>query len=385
MIRASVKPELLRWARERAKVTQECLAAKFKKLPMWEAGQERPTLKQVETFARAVHAPVGYLFLSEPPKESLPIPDFRTFADHAVTRPSPNLLDTIYACQGRQSWYRDFAHVTSGSDLDFVGSASIKESPETVATRMREILAFDLPVRRECPTWGDALQRLVRQADKAGILIMMSGVVASNNHRRLDPTEFLGFALCDPLAPLVFINGTDAKEKRMLTLAHELAHIWLGASALSNLGGTPNVESCREEMWCDSVAAEFLVPLRALRSDLRRNEPLPDELFRLAHTFKVSKSIVLRRLLDAGWLTRERFDAACARENECLRMPIRTGGSGGSGFHRTTIARVGHRFARSLVASTLEGHTLYRDAFRMLGIRKAKTFDDLVREIAVMG
>ncbi len=100
MTRVSVNPDLLRWARERAGTTQEYLAAKvnFKKLPLWEAGQEQPTLKQVEAFARAVHAPVGYLFLSEPPEEAVPIPDFRTFAGRAVTRPSPNLLDTIYAC-----------------------------------------------------------------------------------------------------------------------------------------------------------------------------------------------------------------------------------------------------------------------------------------------
>ena len=384
MIRIPVEPGLLRWARERSGIAYEHLAAKFKKLPEWEGGTTQPTLKQVEAFAHAVHVPVGYLFLTEPPEEAVPIPDFRAFASHGVTRPSPNLLDTIYACQERQSWYRDFVRVASQPELDFVGSATVGVSPETVAAEMRETLGFDLAARRECPTWTDALRLFIRQADEAGVLVMVSGVVMSNNRRRLDPVEFRGFALSDPLAPLTFINGRDTKAAQMFTLAHELAHIWLGASALSNLGVAPVSGFRREEIWCNAAAAEFLVPLAALQSDLRQGEPLPDALCRLARTFKVSTLVILRRLLDTDWIGRDRFDVAWEREVKHLRALVQ-GGSGGGDFYRTTLARVSHRFARALVVSTLEGHTLYRDAFRMLGVRKTETFNKLGREAGVRG
>ncbi len=386
MIRAPVNPELLRWARERAGFARDDLAAKFKKLPEWEDGQTQPTLKQVEAFACAVHAPVGYLFLAEPPEETVPIPDFRTFAGHAFTRPSPNLLDTIYACQERQSWYRDFARVAGEPDLDFVGSASVRTSPDLVAAQIRETLRFELAARRECPTWTDALRLFIRHAEEAGALVMVSGVVMSNNHRCLDPAEFRGFALCDPLAPLIFINGKDTKAAQMFTLAHELAHVWLGASALSNIGAAPGSGFRREEVWCNTVAAELLVPLDALRTGLRCNEPLPDALSRLARTFKVSALVILRRLLDANWLSRERFDVAWEEEHERLRRLVPPAGNAGGGdFYRMTVARVGRRFTRALVVSTLEGRTLYRDAFRMLGVKKAETFNNLGRETGVMG
>ena len=384
MIRVPVKPELLRWACERAGVTQGDLAAKFNRLPDWETGETRPTLKQLEAFARAVHVPFGFLFLPEPPEESLPIPDFRTFAGRAVTRPSPNLLITIYACQERQGWYQDFARIAGEPPLDFIGSASLDSSPEIIAARMRERLDFDLAARRECPTWTDALRLFIHQADEAGVLVMVSGIVKSNTRRSLDLAEFQGFALCDPLAPLVFVNGRDTKAAQMFTLAHELAHLWLGASALSNLGAAPDTGFSREEVWCNAVAAEFLMPLDVLRSNLHRGEPLPDALSRLARTFRVSTLVILRRLLDAGWLTRERFDAAWRQENERLRKLVQAG-SGGGDFYRTTVARVGRRFARALVVSTLEGQTLYRDAFRMLGVRKTETFNNLGREAGVMG
>ena len=383
-MRVAVNPALLRWARERARREHDELAARFKNLPEWEAGETQPTLKQVEAYAHAVHVPVGYLFLTEPPEEPVPIPDFRTVAGRPVRQPSPNLLDTIYACQERQSWYRDFARVAQQPEVGFIGSATVDTPPETVAARMRDTLGFDLAARRACATWAEALRLFIRQADAAGVLVMVSGVVMSNNHRRLDPAEFRGFALCDPLAPLIFVNGADTKAAQMFTLAHELAHLWLGASALSNSEAAPRPGFRREEVWCNAVAAELLVPLAALRAELRKAEALPQALARLVHAFKVSTLVILRRLLDAGWLDRGRFDAAWGQESARLRTLAQRGSDGGN-FYRTTLSRVSRRFAHALVVSTLEGQTLYRDAYRMLGVAKAETFNRLGREVGVMG
>ena len=384
MTRVAVNPALIHWARERAGYTQEALAARFKKLPEWEADETQPTLKQMEAFARAMHVPIGYLFLTEPPEEPVPIPDFRTLAGRAVRQPSPNLLDTIYACQERQSWYCDFARVAQQPEVGFVGSATVETPPEAVAARMRDTLGFDLDARRGCATWADALRLFILQADAACVLVMVSGVVMSNNRRRLDPTEFRGFTLCDPLAPLVFVNGADAKAAQMFTLAHELAHLWLGASALTNSEVAPRPGFRREEVWCNAVAAELLVPLAALRAELREAEALPQALARLARAFKVSTLVILRRLLDADWLDRSRFDAAWAQESARLRTLAQRGSDGGD-FYRTTLSRVSRRFAHALVVSTLEGQTLYRDAYRMLGVSKAETFNRLGREVGVMG
>ena len=382
MTRVAINRELLRWARERAGLAQDELIRRFKRLPEWETGETQPTLKQVEDFARAVHVPVGYLFLTKPPEEVVPIPDFRTFAGEDVRRPSPNLLDTIYICQERQSWYRDFVRITRQAERSFVGSATIAMRPEEVATRMRNALGFNLSARRECGTWTDALRLFILQAERVGVLVMVSGVVMNNNHRRLDPAEFRGFALSDPLAPLIFINGADTKAAQMFTLAHELAHLWLGASALSNIGTTPRQGFRREEIWCNAVAAELLVPLAALRAELRDKELLDDTLSRLARTFKVSTLVVLRRLLDADRLDRSSFNAAWEQERKRLQKFSKSG-SGGN-FYHTTITRVSRRFTRALVVSTLEGHTLYRDAFRMLGISKTETFHNLGREVGVI-
>ncbi|MGH8479530.1 MAG: ImmA/IrrE family metallo-endopeptidase [Gammaproteobacteria bacterium] len=372
MNRVAVRPQLLRWARERSGRSVEDLSGKFPKLAAWESGEARPTLKQLESFARATYVAVGYLFLREPPQESVPIPDLRTPGNRHVGHASPDLLDTIYLCQRRQAWYRDWARSVGEEPREFVGAARLDAPVEGTATVMRRALNFDLAARRDCPSWTEALRQFIAQAEELGVLVMVSGVVGSNNHRQLDPEEFRGFALTDGLAPLVFINGADTKAAQMFTLAHELAHVWLGESALTDIAPT-STPTQRTESWCNRVAAELLVPLAVLREELGRDDALA-QVLPLARRFKVSTLVTLRRLLDARRLPRDAFDTAYKQELARLRTHPRA--SGGD-FYLTQAVRLSRRFARALVASTLEGHTLYRDAFRMLGIAKETTFREL--------
>ena len=178
----------------------------------------------------------------------------------------------IHVSIERQDWYRDFMMVEGEAELPFIGSVTVETSPETAATRIRETIGFDVAARKECSTWIDAMRLFIRQVEDSGILAMVSGVVMGNNHRRLDLDEFRGFALSDPLAPLVFVNGADTKAAQMFTLAHELGHLWLGKSALSSMETMQWAGFRREEVWCNAVAAELLVPLDALHANLDTDE-----------------------------------------------------------------------------------------------------------------
>ena len=379
MDRVDVEPELLRWARQRAGLGIDALAGRFPKLDAWERGEIRPTLKQLERFAKATFTPIGCLFLREAPVEHIPIPDFRTVGDTRLDRPSANLLDTVYLCQQRQDWYREFMRSTGGEAVDFVSSARPEDDITEVAVRMRRSLRFDVAERRRIPTWTDALRRFIGQADALGVLVMVSGVVGSNSRRSLDPREFRGFALADPIAPLIFINGKDTKAAQMFTLAHELAHLWLGSSGVSDAEAL-EIGGQKTERWCNQVAAETLVPLHLLRADYSARAPLSDELNRLARRFKVSTLVILRRIHDAGFLTRQALRSAYLAELDHLGgLP---GGKGGD-FYLTLGARVSQRFARAIVTSTLEGQTSFSESFRLLGFRKMETFSKLANNLGL--
>lgn len=377
--RVSVKPALLQWACDRAQVDLEKLRERFPKYDDWESGTLRPTLRQVENFARFTHVPVGTLFMSEPMHEEIPINDLRIIGNQGTSRPSDNLLDIIYLCQQRQDWYEGFAVSEEIDSLPFVGSATINSDVPATAKEIQTTLGFGEKERKELLNWIHALRYFVDQVDDLGILIMISGVFKNNPHRKLDPQEFRGFALADDLVPLIFINGADSKAVQLFTIAHELAHIWLGESSLSDVA-PDSFPSHETERWCSQVAAELLVPAESLHENFRDDTELSGELHRLSRHYKVSTPIMLRRLFDIGTLQHNEFMGQYRRELAQVKLGRE---NGGGNFHARLRIRVGRQFGSALVASTLSGQTSFTDAFYYLGIRKASTLKTFAESLTV--
>ncbi|MEZ5245461.1 MAG: ImmA/IrrE family metallo-endopeptidase [Acidimicrobiales bacterium] len=382
-VRVEVQPELLEWARARSGIDDEAWATRFPRYEHWLAGDRAPTLKQLEEFARKTYTPVGYFFLDAAPHEEVPIPDFRTVGD----RPTPevvsaDLLDTLYVCQARQEWYRDSQLLNGEQPLPFIGTATTAVDPAVTAGQMRDVLDWTAETCTRLGSWNAALTKLRENAEAAGVLVMISGIVGSNTHRKLDPEEFRGFALTDEYAALVFINGADSKAAQVFTLAHELAHLWLGSTALSDV----DPESTRtfdEERWCNQVAAELLVPMDEFREVFDGRSDLREQLQPLAERFRVSTQVILARMREAGALTWDQFMAELRVERQRIAEIVAEKGSGGN-YYNTKPVQVGKRFARELIASTVEGRTPYTEAFRLLGVKKTSTFEGLGEQLGVL-
>lgn len=381
VVRVDVAGDLLQWAVQRAGWDEETVGRRAPKFDEWVSGTHRPTLKQVQKFASDTHTPFGALFLPEPPDENVPIPDMRTIGNTAVPRPSADLLETIYMCQNRQDWFRTYVQDNGVPAPEFVGSATTDTAPMLVAAQIRDLLDFDLAERGRFSNWEDALRRLIDRIESIGVLVMVSGIVGGNTHRKLNPEEFRGFALSDPLAPLIFVNAADTKAAQNFSLIHELAHIWLGGSAVSDAAMTVRA-GVTDELWCNQVAAEVLVPLTSLRTDFRGN-PSVEELERLAGRYRASTLVVLRRIFDAGFLTWEdyriRYEQERGRVTDILA--VKRGESGGGNYYYTQPLRLSRRFAQAVVASTFEGSTTFRDAYRLLGTKKHATFENLAAKL----
>ena len=376
-----LQPRLLEWVRERAGLTAETLAEKLgvsaEKVTAWEQ-DGRITYRQAEKLAGVTHTAFGYLFLAEPPDERLPIPDLRTVGSVAAGRPSPDLLDVIYQSQRRQEWFREYQIAEEGAELEFVGSTPVGSSVKAAAAAIRKRLSFHPSESKETSLDG-VLRDFGEAVEAAGILVVRAGIVGNNTRRTLNPQEFRGFALVDAFAPLVFVNAADFKAAQIFTLAHELAHVWAGESALSNLENTLVPEQQRVEWFCNAVAAEYLVPLEGLKARLLNLHGDPAQVVEvLRRHYRVSELVIIRRLYDAGEIPEAEFKRWYEERIDAYRhQPKNSGGD----FYKNQPNKIGRKFASALIASTLEGKTLFRDAMSLLDMKKTATFQEFARTL----
>ena len=368
MSRVAASPGVLRWARERAGLSVADLQGSFPNLADWEAETIRPTMGELERFAKATGAPFGFFFLPEPPEMPLPFADFRRVEHRRPQGVSPELMDTIHLMGRRQAWLREERIEAEAAPLDFVGSARLADNPATTGQAMRRVLGLADGWAGLVRTWKEAVGQLRNSMEQLGIMAVINGVVGNSTRRKLDVNEFRGFALSDPYAPLIFVNGADAKSAQMFTLAHELAHLWLG-DAGEGLSGFQGLQPDGNdvEKFCDQAAAEFLVPaveLGAAWPEVAHGET-PFET--LAKRFKVSPVVIGRRAMDLGWVEREEFfrfyNDYTQQEHQSQQA-----GTGGGDFYNNQNTRVGRLFASQVIRAAKEGRIGFKEAYDLTGL-----------------
>ncbi len=381
MSRIPVSPSVLRWARERAGMAVADLEGKFPHLADWEAEAAQPTIKQLEKFANAVHVPFGFLFLPEPPEMPLPFADFRTLESRRPQGISPELMETIQIMQRRQAWLRDERIEVEAAPLSFIGSATVNDDPNAIAREMRRVVGLDDSWAQRVRTWADAISELRNAIESLGIMAVINGVVGNNTSRKLDVKEFRGFALSDPYAPLIFVNGADAKSAQMFTLAHELAHLWLGEAG-EGLSGFQGLQPDGDEVerFCDKVAAEFLVPAAEIRAgwaDVARSDT-PFE--KLAGRFKVSPVVIGRRAMDLRLVDRAEFFSFYRYYTQSEFREKQTGAGGN--FYNSQNTRVGALFASHVIRAAKEGRIGFKEAYDLSGL-KGGAFQEYAKILGV--
>lgn len=378
-LQITLKPEVLRWARERAGFNLSDLARKLQVSPERVSEWERSgkiSVAQADRLAQRTHTALGFLYLAEPPEERLPIPDFRTRDD--APPPSSNLLETIYLMQRRQAWMRDELIEGGVEPLDFIGAYGTDVHPRQIGAAMRDALQLTENWAEELGTWSDALRHLRHSADASGVLVSFSGVVGNNAYRKLDPDEFQGFALVDEYAPLVFVNSVDFMAAQMFTFAHELAHLFIAQSGISNLEGL-QPPSDEIERFCNKAAAEFLIPEKELRAFWPSARLTNDPYQTIARKFKVSSLVAARRALDLDLIAKDAFLLFFNRIVDRWRRDRKRKESGGH-FWNTQKWRIGPRFASAIVRAVGEGRLPYREAYNLTGL-KGEAFENMPKKM----
>jgi Zn-dependent peptidase ImmA (M78 family) len=303
-IRAKIKPTLLVWARETMNFTVEAAARKMNvspdRLRQWESGENAPTIPQLRSAARVYKRPLAVFYLTEPPRTFDALRDYRSHLDGPGAPISPELAFEIRQARARREILLDLA-----GDLDVeiprieIDLRGLSGDAPRFAQEARRILGVTLEAQQG---WRDsrvALNNWIRAFEQIGVLVFRT--------RDVETSEMRGFAIYQPMLPVIVANGKDAHRGQIFTLLHEFAHILLRQLPLCDEQeyGQPDNDDQRIEIFCNRVAGEILVPQTALERELRAyrvaGEGVDEETLRaLANTFAVSREVIVRRLLTLG-------------------------------------------------------------------------------------
>lgn len=369
-VEAIVEPELLVWARRKSGYEIEAAAKKAgvspDKLAAWEQGSGRPSVKQLRRLAKAYRRRLAVFYLPEPPKDFPPIKDFRRIWKAAQKEPSPELLAEIEAAHERREVALDLLEAGAESLPAFGLRAGLDDDPNAVAARVRAALGIAVEEQVEWANARAGFNAWRFAIEMVGVLVYQMTTV--------DRDEARGFSIANRPLPAVVANNDDPYVARSFTVIHEFVHVALHESGLCDLS-----ETARAERFCNHVAGAVLVPGRDLIDQwIVREHPLDDpewsddELRNLAQRYRVSREVVLRRLLILG-RTNDRFYNA--KRTELLDAQHRGVASDSQksrwGPSPATIAvvRGGHYFSRLVLSSYSHGAITASDVATYLGVR----------------
>ena len=390
---ANVNPQIITWARERAGLSVEELAEQFSRLGApdildWESGRSRPTMAQAENLAGKLRIPFLILFKSSPPDINLQIPDLRTMAGRRITSMSPNFFDVVTDSLLKQRWYKARLLEEGVQPLEFCGAFSLASGVKTVAKDITNRLSLEREIRNEIKDWEGLLSHVAKAAESIGIVVIRNGQVRFATQRPLDPHEFRGFALSDPIAPLVFVNTKDAPPARIFTLVHELVHIWIDKTGISNTDPRMNIRSVPNEIerFCNAVAAEVLMPEEEFRAAWIEEETVFSNLARISRYFRVSIMAAVIRARDAEIipyvLANRLIDAEYDKVEKDSHLQEGDEDEGGPTFW----TMFGPKSSRLLLSRVVRGlkdrKVTYLDAASLLGV-KLRTLDSYLTKMSV--
>lgn len=256
--KAYITPNVLKWARESARMSEEIAASKVsvsvEKIVKWENGEKQPTIRQAQILAKAYKRPFSILFLPEIPRDFQPLQDFRKNGSEPLSTSSIFIIREI---QQKQSWISETNEENGEDKLPFVGRYSLNDNPKVIANDILQTLGITAGNYES----QNPIKEWITKAESKGIFISKTSFIHSR--LKLDSEELQGFAIADPYAPFVFINSDDWNAPQLFPLVHELAHIWIAETGISNsseLDIKKTSEFNKIELFCNEIAANVLIP-----------------------------------------------------------------------------------------------------------------------------
>lgn len=299
--KAHITPKVFKWARESARMSESVAAAKVSvstdRLIDWENGNSKPTIRQAQTLAKAYRRPFALFFLPDIPQDFQPLQDYRKKGSKELGTASIFIIREI---QQKQTWISEVNEQNEEQKIPFVGRFSLNDNPEVVAKDILSTLNIN-PLQYE---HTNPIKEWIDKAESKGIFISRTSFIHSR--MTLDSNEIQGFAISDPYAPFIFINTRDWSAPQLFTLVHELAHIWIAETGISNQT-QPIIRNHEKfhptEIFCNEVAANALMPADYIVELSNSASITSDQIFKFSRNLGISSFALLVRSLNLNLIS----------------------------------------------------------------------------------
>ena len=350
------------WGRETIGYDIESAAKKIgvkpERLADWEKGVARPTVKKLFKIANVYKRPFASFYFSAPPthwdEPYDKLNDWRTLPESGSAKKSPSLVLELREAARRREILIDLAEEMDEELPEFDTVRQPGEPPAALAKRVRVILGKSVEDQKSCKTQADALRMWRQAVESLGVLVFQTGFFGG--HYPVDiKKDMRGVALHFDRLPIIIMNSKDSVTGRIFTIMHELGHLILRQSGLSNF--TDYEGPVADEVFCNELAGELLVPSVQLLE-----EPIVDghpgklwndgDLTRLSRRYWVSKEVILRRLLENNKTTNAHYSYMQAKWKEDWERKqdsSRSASGGGPAYHTKFVRCHGARFVSTVL------------------------------------
>lgn len=352
----------MRFIRDKKQVSFDYIEriAKFPeaKITLWEdeTSDKLPTIRQAKELAKCYRVPFAGLYMNSADINVKHLPRFinkRTMIGAVTDDSAVNLalLDLINE--------RDFYVETTETLGESIPVFDLQISDDLPATEWARIIRdyFDIKLSEQYKSVSKRKFYLYlrEKIEVKGIFIQ--------GFQKVDVGTLRGVAIVGDSIPIIGINDDDRYSAKSFSILHELVHIINRTSSICNdmFGSSPWDD---EEVFCNAVAGEVLVPRAALYSIAKNySQYTIDEVDAIANKFSVSSEVVARRLYDTGivrdkaWY--EHISDELARrfqtDRENLKVAVRLGLSDGP--RRNMSREAVDRTSSSLCDALLKGYS----------------------------
>ncbi|HIJ16880.1 MAG TPA: ImmA/IrrE family metallo-endopeptidase, partial [Thermoplasmata archaeon] len=306
--RVEVKPEVISWAVSssgwQVSDISEHLGVESASVRAWMSGKATPSLRQLERLAELIKRPLAVFFLPKPPREA-PLPkDYRVSPERRGEFDRETLL-AVRKTRRLQRLSRELLENQNKGVRPEIGAYSVTDDSHELGNRFRDEFGITDQVQKKWRDPYDAFNTLRGLIESRNIFVFQM-------HMPINDAR--GFVLVDELPAVIVVNSADQIEARVFTLVHELGHVLLRKTGINTPeAGLGRGRIDEVERWCNGFAAEFLVPGKLAKGEFSQHEDtlLEDEtLRRISKSLKVSKSMLLVRMKDSGFIEHRELQSA---------------------------------------------------------------------------